>query len=138
PVLAPAQSGPLPVHAFDSNHLTRLQKRLLSGLADLELRAGPAGVKPNQALRGFGPGLKDACAKNRGSNVRVNQNCAPLSDPDLQRRGQAANEPAIAQDPNAPNHLVARFKDYRGGEGNCATAYNQGGGRSSADHPGPQ
>ena len=43
------------------------------------------------------------CPANRGSNVRVNQNCLNLTDPDLQGRGQAQNETAIAQDPNNPS-----------------------------------
>jgi len=130
---APGVGGPVPVQAFDYAHLSKLQKRLLSGLADLELRGGPAAVKPNQKPTSFAPGGSDGCAAQRAANVKVNQNCENLSDADLPGRGQAANEPSIAQDPNAPNHLVASFNDYRGGEGTCATAFSLDGGRSWSD-----
>jgi len=63
----------------------------------------------------------------------VNQNCTNLSDADLPGRGQASNEPFIAQDPNAPDHLVASFNDYRAGEGTCATAYSRNGGQTWSD-----
>ncbi len=51
------------------------------------------------------------CPANRGANVRVNQNCLNLTDPDLQGRGQAQNETAIAQDPNDPSRIVASQND---------------------------
>ncbi|MFL6013341.1 MAG: hypothetical protein ACJ74P_03390, partial [Gaiellaceae bacterium] len=53
---------------------------------------------------------------NQQSNIKVNQNCLNLSDPDLQGRGQAQNEESIAVDPNNTNHLVAfggPFHTYR-------------------------
>src|SRR6202008_3108858 len=59
------------------------------------------------------PAHNDACSESFGSNVKINQNCLNVSDPDLQGRGQAQNETAIAEDPNNPNHLVAAFNDYR-------------------------
>ncbi len=132
-LLAPGPNGPLPAQAFDYAHLSKLQKRLLSGLADLELRGGPAALRPHQTLSDFRPGSSDACAAHRRVNVKVNQNCQNLSDADLPGRGQAANEPFVAQDPNAPNRLVASFNDYRGGEGTCATAYSRDRGRSWSD-----
>jgi hypothetical protein len=121
------------VQAFDYTHLSKLQKRLLSGLADLELRGGPAAMKPDQTRKAFAPGGGDVCAAHRAANVKVNQNCQNLSDADIAGRGQAANEPSMAQDPNAPNHLVAGFNDYRGGEGTCATASSRDGGRTWFD-----
>jgi hypothetical protein len=128
---APGVGAPVSVQAFDYAHLSKLQKRLLSGLADLELRGGP--TKSNQKRNGFAPGASDGCAARRSTNIKVNQNCQTVSDADLAGRGQAANEPSIAQDPNAPNHMVAAFNDYRGGEGTCATAYSLNGGQSWSD-----
>lgn len=130
-LLAPGVSAPGPAHAFDYAQLTKLQKRLLSGLADFELRRLPATT--NQRLQDFTPAARGGCPSRSGTNVKVNQNCMNLSDADLPGRGQAANEPFIAQDPNAPTHLVASFNDYRAGEGSCATAYSQNGGQTWSD-----
>ena len=79
----------------------------------------------------------NGCPVNRGANVRVNQNCLNLSDPDLQGRGQAQNETSIAQDPNDSGHLVASSNDYRRGDGNCYTYYSGDGGRSWQDSTPP-
>ena len=46
------------------------------------------------------PTSQGQCSSNLGANVKVNQNCLNVSDPDLQGRGQANNETSIAQDPN--------------------------------------
>ena len=46
------------------------------------------------------PASQSQCSSNFGSNVKVNENCLNVSDPDLQGRGQANNETSIAQDPN--------------------------------------
>ena len=70
---------------------------------------------------------------NRGANIRVNQDCQNLTDPDLAGRGEAQNETAVAQDPNNPAHLVASQNDYRRGDSSCYTAYSADGGRSWAD-----
>ena len=74
---------------------------------------------------------------NRGANVRVNQNCLNLSDPDLQGRGQAQNETSIAQDPNDPATSSPSSNDYRRGDGNCYTYYSSDGGRSWQDSTPP-
>jgi hypothetical protein len=132
-LLAPSPGGTVSAQAFDYQHLTKLQKRLLSGLADLELRAGPGGLRANEKPHGFTPRNGRGCGGSYGANIKVNQNCMNLSDSDLAGRGQAANEPSIAQDANAPAHLVASFNDYRGGEGTCATAYSRDGGQTWQD-----
>lgn len=54
----------------------------------------------------------------------MNQNCLNLSDTNLQGRGQAQNETAIAVDPMQPNHLVASYNDYRRGDGTCGTSFS--------------
>jgi hypothetical protein len=69
----------------------------------------------------------------RGSNIKVNQECLTVSDPDLQGRGQAQNEESIAADPNDGNHLVASQNDYRRGDGNCYAAYSLNGGKNWSD-----
>ena len=74
-------------------------------------------MRPAQG--GVGSTAETGCPANRGSNVRVNQNCQNLSDPDLAGRGQAQNETSIAQDPRNPRHIVASQNDYRRGDGNC-------------------
>ena len=73
------------------------------------------------------------CPRNFGSNVLVNQNCLNVTDPDLQGRGQAQNETAIAQNPFNPRQLVAGFNDYRRGDGTCGTAFSGNGGSSWTD-----
>ena len=69
----------------------------------------------------------------RGNNVKVNQECLTVSDPDLQGRGQAQNEESIAADPNNGNHVVASQNDYRRGDGNCYAAYSLNGGKDWKD-----
>src|SRR5262249_18759119 len=74
-----------------------------------------------------------ACTNHFGNNVKVNQNCLNLTDPDLQGRAQAQNETSIAVDPNNANHLVASYNDYRRGAGPCGSSYSLDGGRTWAD-----
>src|SRR4029077_16625282 len=68
------------------------------------------------------------CPRNFGPNVLVNQNCLNVTDADLQGRGQAQNETAIAQNPFNPRQIVAGFNDYRRGDGTCGTAFSGNGG----------
>jgi len=124
--------------AFGYSRLTKIQKRLLSGTADFELNprtlggtVGAAGANQVQTeasnlgdLRNYFPGNSGDCPIRLGDNVKVNQNCLNLSDPDLQGRGQANNETAIAFDPFHPDHMVASDNDYRRGDGNCGVAYS--------------
>jgi hypothetical protein len=73
------------------------------------------------------------CASNLGGDVKVNQNCLNVSDPTLQGRGQANNEPSIAQDPMAPNHIVASDNDYVRGDGTCGAHFSTDNGRTWQD-----
>ncbi|SRR6266568_2130148 len=112
--------------------LTPLQKRLLSGVVVSELgSANTADLKGKP--RNYFPTSDDGCPQNRGSNIKVNQNCLNLTDPDLQGRGQANNETAIAQDPNNPNHIIAGDNDYRRGDSDCGAAYSLNGGQTWTD-----
>src|SRR4051794_30185593 len=128
--------------ATKSRQLTPLQQKLMSGFAS---RALDRRTQPAVALSGMrkvtaaavGPTNATGCPANRGSNVRVNQNCLNLTDPDLQGRGQAQNETAIAQDPNDPSHIVASQNDYRRGDANCYSAYSTDSGATWTDSTPP-
>jgi hypothetical protein len=120
--------------------LTPMQQRLLSGFARsaAEQRAGLApSARAAQPVPGAQHSSADGCPVNHGANVRMNQDCLTLSDPDLQGRGQAQNETAIAQDPNHPDHLVASSNDYRRGDANCYSYHSSDGGRSWQDSTPP-
>lgn len=67
------------------------------------------------------------CPFGFGDNINVGENCLNITDPDLQGRGQAQNETAIAQDPNDPRRLVATYNDYRRGDGTCGQDMSVGG-----------
>src|SRR5690349_17110644 len=137
--------------AFGSGHATNparakplaalkpLQQRLLSGFArsaaDRTTALAPAAR--SQGLDDAQRSSASGCPVDHGSNVRVNQDCLNLTDPDLQGRGQAQNETAIAQDPNDPDRMVASSNDYRRGDGNCYSYYSSDGGRSWKDSTPP-
>ena len=111
--------------------LTPIQKRLLSGFASLQLDQ-ENGSDPQSANTYFPRGSGD-CTLVNSSNVKVNQDCLNLSDPDLQGRGQAQNETSIAQNPNQPNHIVASYNDYRRGDGTCGVSWSTDKGRTWND-----
>ena len=130
--------------------LTNLQKRHVSGVVsvglDSEVALGQASVRASvsaqasvavapSATLNASPSPSGKCAVTRGSNVEVNQDCLNLSDGNLQGRSQAQNETSIAQDPNAPNHLVAGFNDYRRGDGTCGTSWSVNGERPGRTAP---
>jgi hypothetical protein len=137
--------------ASAQSKLTPLQKRLLSGFVSHELDMHQA--QPQSATNLLSPIVNvpnffsgrgsdplayfpvgsNECKETIGTNVKVNQNCLNVSDPDLQGRGQANNETTIAQDPNQPNHLVAGDNDYRRGDGACGIAFSIDGGHHWQD-----
>src|SRR2546423_9401651 len=104
------------------DEMNDIQDRLLSGFAEFELNSkhNGEGTKPTS----YFPRGSDSCPTNLSSNIKVNQNCLNLTDPDLQGRGQAQNEESIAADPNQPNHLIASYNDYRRGDGTCGVSYS--------------
>src|SRR5262249_39810293 len=121
-------------HAFDYSKLKPIQRRILSGFADLEvnpsspLRAAAA-TSSARAASASGP-TTNPCPANLGSNLRVNQDCQNITDSDLQGRAQAQNETAIAADPLNPLHVVAVYNNYQRGDGDCIGAYSLDGGTS--------
>src|SRR3954454_1442179 len=116
--------------------LTPIQQRLVSGFARQALEQQPTGPAVASAAS-QSPASTKGCPVNRGSNIRVNQNCLNQTDPDLQGRGQAQNETAIAQDPNDPTHIVASANDYRRGDANCYSSYSTDGGQTWQDSTPP-
>jgi hypothetical protein len=126
--------------AFNYAHLNKIQQRHVSGLLASELdSADPAAKARNgapSAPRPVGP-TAAACTNRYGDNVKVNQNCLNITDPDLQGRGQAQNETWLAIDPHTPDHLVASYNDYRRGDGTCGVSYSLDGGKTWADSTTP-
>src|SRR5215218_7973571 len=128
-----------PAQAAPPTALTPMQKRLLSGTA-LQALEQPSAARAAPELRAMatiGRTSEDGCPENRGSNVRVNQDCQNLTDPDLAGRGEAQNETAVAQDPNNARRLVASANDYVRGDSNCVTYYSRDGGRNWQDSTPP-
>ena len=135
--------------AFNLGKLNQIQQRLVSGELINELgpsvspnvvpggsddNGGGADGAPNTPPSGFAtvtgagqpanyfPAVTGTCSANLAGNVKVNQNCLNVSDPDLQGRGQANNETSIAQDALHPQNLVASNNDYRRGDGTCGAS----------------
>jgi hypothetical protein len=132
------------VRALTYSQLNKIQQRILSGFAFQELNPGNT-VSPRVNAQtpltvsapNYTPSSTGGCPQSLGPNTKVNQDCLNISDPDLQGRGQAQNETAIAQDPNNPIHLVAGYNDYRRGDGNCGSSYSLDGGHTWHDAPVP-
>jgi hypothetical protein len=122
------------VHGLSLHGLSKSQKRHLSGFASFEAGIGvPAQAPRARTQARMSNAGVSLCPSNFGPNVLVNQNCLNVTDPDLQGRGQAQNETAIAQNPNNPSQIVAGFNDYRRGDGTCGTAFSGNGGSNWAD-----
>jgi hypothetical protein len=119
---------------FGYASLNKIQKRHVSGLLAANLNgddaAGRAQLAAPQPQR---RATSAACANQFGDNLKVNQNCLNISDPDLQGRGQSQNETWVSADPNDSAHLVASYNDYRRGDGTCGVSYSRDSGRSWAD-----
>ena len=138
PSLLRAQQASATADGLSVAGMNRSQTHILSGFASFE--AG-IGVPRNQAQARASThtaarpptGSSLLCPSNIRSNVLVNQNCLNITDPDLQGRGQAQNETAIAENPFNPRQLVTGFNDYRRGDGNCYGAFSGNGGASWTD-----
>ncbi len=114
--------------------MNRIQKRILSGFASFEAGVGVPSTRA-PARTGTRPMHAPAvlCPGNLGRDRLVNQNCLNIADQDLQGRGQAENETAIAQNPFNPSQLVSGFNDYRRGDGNCYGSFSSNGGMRWTD-----
>jgi hypothetical protein len=108
--------------------MTKLQRRLLSGFAKLELGKAPgteAAARQRPVRFSITKPAVD-CPTNHGNNIKVNQNCLNITDRDLQGRGQAQNETAMAVDPKT-GRLLATYNDYRRGDSTCGPSYSSNG-----------
>jgi hypothetical protein len=123
--------------AGNAPKMSRAQSRALSGFASFELghRSGQDEASATSRPARFSgvsrsiatPGLAlPGCPVAFGDNVSVSRNCVNVSDPDLQGRGQAQNETAIAQDPSDPRRIVAGYNDYRRGDSTCGPDFSSG------------
>ncbi len=141
-------------------HLTKYQKRIISETLSSALGPQSTGVKPHAVIgngdEGGGPDgapftppksygspvgagngatvnyfpSSGSCSANIGNDTKVNQNCLNLTDPSLQGRGQANNEPSISVDPFNSKRLVASDNNYIRGDGTCGSISRRtGGGR---------
>src|SRR5690349_14490471 len=117
---------------FGYAQLNSIQKRLASGLLTSELGDAQSLAKKAAPATEF-KAATVSCTDHFGKNVKVNQNCLNVTDPDLQGRGQAQNETWAAVDPNNANHVIASYNDYRRGDGTCGVSYSQNAGKTWAD-----
>ncbi|GAA0318741.1 glycoside hydrolase [Actinoallomurus spadix] len=119
---------------FGYAKLSAVQKRHVSGalaeaLGPQRLNRNTVTVPKETAASG--------CYGNHGHDVKVNQNCSNVSDPDLAGRGQAQNETWVAVNPNNPRQVIATYNDYRRGDGTCGVTYSRDAGRTWTDTTAP-
>jgi hypothetical protein len=127
-----------PAQARNLADLTLMQQRLVSGFAREALEAQTDRTPRRQSTGAEQQRTSvSGCPVDRGSNIRVNQDCVNHADPDVQGRSQAQNETAIAQDPNNPAHILAAANDYRRGDSSCLASYSSDGGSSWKDSGAP-
>jgi hypothetical protein len=126
------------------DHLTKMQKRLLSGFASSEIDAARGVIghgKTRRVVRvhersgaaSFYIPRSAGCAYRIGSNVNMDTDCQNVSDTDLAGRGQAQNETYISEDPRRPGRLLGSSNDYRRGDGGCFSYASHDSGRSFSD-----
>jgi hypothetical protein len=109
--------------------LSQTEKRLYIGVGPDQFSTQTSGAARSAAARtsssaaspfsNFTPTSSGGpqCGLSLGSNVKVNQGCLNLTAADLQGRGQAQNETAIAVNPFNSQQLVAASNDYSLGDG---------------------
>jgi hypothetical protein len=134
PPASTAQRASAAVHGLSLHKMNKIQKRILSGFASYEAGIGVSAKVPRlHTSSRVSSSAGSLCSGNIGSNVLVNQNCLNVTDTNLQGRGQAQNETAIAENPSNPSQVVASFNDYRRGDGNCYGAFSTNGGTAWSD-----
>ena len=135
PSASQTQRASAAVHGLSQHGMSKSEKRHLSGFASFEAGIGVSAKTPRVRF-GARPNTDagvNLCPRNFGPDVLVNQNCLNITDSDLQGRGQAQNETAIAQDPTQPGEIVAGYNDYRRGDGTCGTSFSANAGSSFTD-----
>lgn len=141
---------------FNYAHLNKIQKRIVSQTLASALSSPAPGAAPVQGGGGadgapanppssfaaptatvsptsYFPSANGKCDTALGNNVKVNQNCLNLTDPNLQGRAQANNETSIAIDPSNPSHLVASDNNYIRGDGTCGAHFSLDSGKTWSD-----
>jgi hypothetical protein len=118
-----------------SSGLTPRQEAIVSGFASFEFLHldESEDIGGHQKPKNYFSSSDDGCIVHVSGNVKVNTNCLNLSESDLQGRGQAQNETAIAQDPLQTSHVVASYNDYRRGDATCGASYSRDGGKNWMD-----
>ncbi len=122
-----ATSAPV-AQGFDLSKAPVTVRAHISGSAELALGGQVQSPRPANYFPS-----SDECQSDIGTNIKVNQNCLNITDPDLQGRAQAQNETSVTVDPNNQQHLLASYNDYRRGDGTCGASYSLDGGRSWND-----
>jgi hypothetical protein len=128
------------------DHLTKMQKRLISGFASTKIDTARGVLQSKQAkaahsslrtgLEGmpfYRPTSAAGCTYHFGSNVNMDTDCQNITDADLAGRGQAQNETYISEDHYRPGSLLGSSNDYRRGDGNCFSYWSMDNGRSWGD-----
>ena len=111
--------------------LTPFQQRLASGTLSRALNessaTAPAPLRAQQQANG--PTTDTGCPVNRGANVRVNQDCQNLTDPDLQGAARRRTRPRSRRTRTTPAHRRRLAERLPARRRNCYTAYSADGGR---------
>jgi hypothetical protein len=125
------------------DHLTKVQKRLLSGFVSTEVdtargvlqKSSKGASAPVGASRlpYYQPHSAAGCTYRFGSNVNMDTDCQNVTDADLAGRGQAQNETYISENHFRPGSLVGSSNDYRRGDGNCYGYWSSSNGRAWGD-----
>jgi hypothetical protein len=144
-VVLPGLQGAGIAKPMTYDHLTTMQKRLVSGFASSEIDTA-RGVSAAQRATGragsqrmtrsapfYVPRTSGGCQYRFGSNVNMDTDCQNVSDAALAGRGQAQNETYVSEDHRRPGRLLGSANDYRRGDGGCFSYTSLDRGRSFSD-----
>lgn len=146
-LLLPGGQGSGAVHPMTFDHLTKIQKRLISGFASSEIDAmrgvnraqrqatsRQSGSAPSRSAAPFYfPSSAAGCVYRFGSNINMDTDCQNVTDADLAGRAQAQNETYISEDHRRPGTLLGSSNDYRRGDGGCFAYHSQDNGQTFGD-----
>ncbi len=147
-VVLPGTAGIGVAQPMTYDHLTKMQKRLLSGFASTEVDAARGALSQRRAAAPaqqsrlaaaassapyYFPRSAAGCSYRFGSNVNMDTDCQNVSDPDLAGRAQSQNETYISEDHQSRGTLVGSANDYRRGDGGCFGYFSGDNGRTWGD-----
>ena len=139
PAVLRTPSARAAAHGISVQGLNHIQRAHLSGFASFEAGIGvPTKAPAARAGARMSNAGVNLCPRNLGSNVKVNQNCLNVTDPDLQGRGQAQNEtwPSRRTRSTRANWWPG-YNDYRRGDGTCGAVVLSGNGGRKLDRHAP-